>query len=117
MSGRDPSYVQDMLNYAHRVSAFMDGVDRDRLEQDLMLQDAVIRALSVIGEAARRVSDEYRAAHPEVPWRGIVGMRHVLVHDYTDVDLDAVWSAASHEVPALVPALETLLEAADTSAD
>lgn len=117
MTARDASYVADMLLYARRVVSHMDGVDRARLAADPLVQDAVVRALSVIGEAAAHVGTDYRDAHPTIPWRGIVGMRNVLVHDYTDINLDAVWAAAAEEVPALIPALEALVREAEQDAD
>jgi uncharacterized protein with HEPN domain len=64
--------------------------------------------LQTIGEAARRVSREYQKAHPEIPWGGIVGMRHKVVHDYMDVDEDVVWKTSVEEIPRLVVVLEPL---------
>lgn len=113
MTDRDLAYVRDMVDYARRVVHHMDGVDRDRLEDDTLVQDAVVRALSTVGEAARGVSEEFRSAHPDIPWREIVGMRDVLVHDYTTINFDVVWSAATTDVPDLIPSLQALLGAAD----
>lgn len=61
--------------------------------------------LQIIGEAARRVSDEGRAAHPSIPWSAVVGMRHKVVHDYFGVDEDVVWNTARSELPSLITAL------------
>ena len=66
--------------------------------------------IQTIGESARRVSPGYRAAHPEIPWRNIIGMRHKLVHDYLDVDTDIIWDVAAIELPRLLPALQRLLQ-------
>jgi uncharacterized protein with HEPN domain len=63
----------------------------------------------VIGEAARKVSPEYRDAHPEILWKAIIGMRHKVVHDYLNIDEDIVWQTASQELPVLVSQLEHLL--------
>ncbi|HWF45060.1 MAG TPA: DUF86 domain-containing protein [Candidatus Kapabacteria bacterium] len=89
-----------------------------RVLGDMTLQDfyeselhtnTVIRYLGVIGEAASRISDELKEAHPEVPWYKIVGMRNRLVHDYYDIDLDAVWGAATVSLPILRKQLAALL--------
>ena len=72
------------------------------------LQDAVIRNVEVIGEAAKRVSAEARAAWP-LDWKAICGMRDVLIHDYIGVDLDEVWNVASLRIPELQAVLERLL--------
>lgn len=66
--------------------------------QDRRTQSAVIRELLIVGEAAKKVSMEFRSAHPEIPWRDITGMRDVLVHDYRDVNLRNVWIAATESV-------------------
>jgi len=61
-----------------------------------------------VGEAAARVSTAFRARHPDVPWRQIIGMRHRIVHDYLDVDFDIVWDVANADFPALLPVLQNL---------
>ncbi len=71
---------------------------REQFDQDELVQNWVMRHLSIIGEAASRLSEEARAAAPEVPWRNIIGMRHVLVHGYFQIDLDAVWSVVRHDL-------------------
>jgi len=70
---------------------------------------ALIHLVQVIGEAARQVSAEFAAAHPEIPWAIITGMRHKLVHDYLGVDEDIVWQVVTTDLPSLVAALEPLV--------
>ena len=73
------------------------------------MQDAVIRNVEVIGEAAKRVSTTTRALMPSLDWKSICGMRDVLIHDYIGVDLDEVWNVATSRVPELHAALELFL--------
>jgi uncharacterized protein with HEPN domain len=86
---------------------------RDKTEQefldDVQCQDSVIRRLEVIGEAARRISDEGRAALPDLPWKAMIGMRNVMIHGYDDVDLAVVWNTVKDDLPKLVEALERSL--------
>ena len=109
MNERDAGYLYDMLRGARKIGRFLEGRARSDLDADEMFQDALVRAITVLGEAAGQVSDEIRDRHPEIPWRDITGMRHRLVHDYRDVDLDRVWTTATENVPELVPMLEAIV--------
>ena len=77
----------------------------------MTLQHATAHGLVLIGEAAGRLSPEFRERHPEVPWRQIVGQRNVVVHEYDRIDLDIVWNVASDEVPRLADRVRSILEA------
>jgi len=74
-----------------------------------LTQDAVIRNLEIIGEAARRVPEHYRQAHPNIPWREMAGLRNVLIHDYEGVDISRVWLVIENELPLVRAILATLL--------
>lgn len=103
---RDREYLLDILESARLACGYL----RDKTEQeflnDVQCQDSVIRRLEVIGEAARRISDEGRAALPELPWKAMIGMRNVMIHGYDDVDLTVVWNTVKDDLPALIEALE-----------
>jgi uncharacterized protein with HEPN domain len=85
------------------------GLTREDFERSPLHQDAVMRALEVVGEAARKVSDETRKMHPEVPWVDMVGMRHRLAHDYLRVDLQRVWDTVREDAPKLIALIEPLV--------
>ena len=72
----------------------------------MLLQDAVIRRLSIVGEAARRVSEPSRLTYPTVPWQAVIGMRNRLVHEYDDIDPELVWETVVTSLPALISALK-----------
>jgi uncharacterized protein with HEPN domain len=75
----------------------------------LLHQDAAVHALQIIGEAARRVSEETKRELPQIDWIGIIGMRHRLVHDYRQVRIDIVWHILRQEVPQLIQQLEQIV--------
>lgn len=104
----DSSYVLDMLEMARLAIRHADALTREEFDRNRLLQDGLVREIQVLGEAARKVSAELRAASPEIPWSKIVGMRNVLVHDYIEVDLDEIWRVAREDLPALIPHLERL---------
>jgi uncharacterized protein with HEPN domain len=72
----------------------------------------VERKIEILGEAARKVSDEYKELHQEIPWRGIIGQRNVLIHEYNEVDQRAIWELATVDIPKLINLLEPLVPAA-----
>jgi uncharacterized protein with HEPN domain len=74
-----------------------------------MIQDAVIRNFEVIGEATKRLSPEFKAKYPEVPWRRIAGLRDVLIHDYLRVDLDEIWGIIVSDLPNLKSAINKII--------
>lgn len=102
-------YAQDMERFAHRSLGYCSGVDRAQFETNLLLQDAVLRNLELIGEAATRIPEDTRLAHPEIPWRQIIAMRNQLIHAYLGVDLDVVWDVVQVELPSLIQQLKALL--------
>lgn len=108
----DAAYVADMLRYAIVTRDLVVGRDYRSFEGDLTLRLAVERAIEIVGEAARKVSDDFERAHPEIPWGKIIAQRHVLAHDYGEVMPDKVWRVATVHIPALIPDLQRILDAA-----
>ncbi|MDP2897514.1 MAG: DUF86 domain-containing protein [bacterium] len=106
---RDEAYLLDMLIAARDAASFISGLTREQFEASRLHQLAVMKALETIGEAAANVSEPSRAAHPELQWREIVGMRHRLVHGYFEVDLEKVWDTVQTDIPTLINAIEPLL--------
>lgn len=106
---RDAGLLWDMLDAAPAVCDFTAGVGLDAYTADRRLQFAVERGLEIVGEAARHVSEEFTGAHPEIPWRRIVGQRHLLAHEYGEIDPERVWRVATERLPELIAALERLV--------
>jgi uncharacterized protein with HEPN domain len=106
---RDEHLLLDMLIYARRARQFNTGVTWEKFSSDLMLQHATEYALQCVGEAAYKVSTEYRKSHPEIPWEQIAGLRHRLVHDYPRVELPKVWAIIENHLNAPIAALEPLV--------
>jgi uncharacterized protein with HEPN domain len=107
--GRDAAYLWDMREAAQEVLDFIRGVDYARFSSDKILRYAVERQIHVIGEAAKRVSDTFRESHPEVPWKGIIGLRNVLAHEYGEVLVERIWRVATERLPELVQVLNPVI--------
>lgn len=110
---RDMSYLLDILLYAREIKGFVVGIDRESFMLDHKTQYAVIRCFEVMGEAVKRVSDEVRKGHPDIPWSSMAKMRDLLIHAYDRVDLDEVWDTIQNDVPDLVIALERIVPPED----
>ena len=106
---RDSALLLDMLLAAQDAQAFVKGLDEAAFLASRLHQNACIRSLEVIGEAAGKVSAITQTAHPELPWREITGMRHRLIHGYGDVRLDLVWIVLRDRLPPLLAILEQLV--------
>jgi len=106
---KDPRvYLVHIVECAARIRLYIVSGE-EAYQRDTMIQDAVIRNFEVIGEAIKRLPDEYRALYPEIPWRLMAGFRDVLIHGYEGVDLAGVWSAASRDLPAVEQSLSQFL--------
>jgi uncharacterized protein with HEPN domain len=106
---RDLAWVLDMLQASQKVIEYARGLNEEQFQASGLHQDAILRQLTIGGEAAKRVSAEFRVSHPEIPWRQVAGFRDVVVHDYSRVDLQEVWRIVQEDLPALVALLEALV--------
>ena len=111
---RTQEYLRHMPEAARRIAAYVDGLDQAGFAADTKTQDAVIRNLEIIGEAARNVLNhdpDFAAAHAGIPWAVAYRMRNALSHGYADVDVTTVWSTVRQNVPDLERKLLELLAA------
>lgn len=105
----DPASILDMLRAAEGALRYVAGKTRGDYDRDEMLRDAVERKIEIIGEAARRLSPAFRDQHPQIPWRIIMATRHILAHDYDEVDDTIVWRIMMDHLPPLVEQFKPLL--------
>jgi uncharacterized protein with HEPN domain len=107
---RDLSLLLDIVIAARDARSFVVGLDEPAFLASRLHQNAVIRSLEVIGEAANMLAPECRAALPNnIPWREIIGLRHRLIHGYAEVQLDRVWAIVQNDLAPLIAALEPLI--------
>ena len=112
MTPRDQEALRDILGVMDRALG-SPIADFDALERTDYLQDALIRCIEVLGEAVKRLSPELREQNSDLPWRGMAGMRDLLIHAYDRVDLDEVWQAYL-QFPTIRQRIEKILRAAET---
>ena len=106
---RDLGRLQDMIQAANHIKTFTEGFSREELFSDKLRFFAVVKNVEIIGEAAYMMSSEFKGKHSEIPWNDIIKMRHVLVHGYTSILPDMLWSAALIEVPILKGQIEDII--------
>lgn len=109
MAHGDRLYLSHVLDAADRIEHYIADVELVAFLGDSLRQDGVIRQLTIIGEAVKRLSVDLRSSATDVPWTDIAGMRDRLVHDYMGVDLEAVWKTATEDVPGLRDVVRRLL--------
>jgi uncharacterized protein with HEPN domain len=107
---RWPERISDMLEAIRRIQLYTRGMEYETFAADLRTLDAVVRNITILGEAARRIAGEVRALSPGVPWDEMSGIRNVVVHEYFGVSLPMVWETVQNDLPPLIEPLQRLLD-------
>ena len=106
----DEAYLRHMLDACADIQEFLPA-SKPELARDRKSLAALVGCFQVLGETAKRVSDDFKRSTPQPPWREMTGMRDVLVHDYLAIDVNVVWNVAANDVPRLRAQLAALIEA------
>lgn len=109
MNNRDAGSLWDMLNAIRLIQEFTVNLTYNAYLESVLSQSAVERQLEILGEAARRLSDEFRQTHPEINWRRIIGLRNILIHRYDEIRQQTIWKIVTSELEPLTTQLEPLL--------
>ncbi len=106
MSKREPSLlIKDIIESGEKILIYTEGMTYESFLKDSKTIDAVIRNFEIIGEAANRLPEEYKATHPEIDWFKIRGFRNRIVHDYMGIDFSIVWLIRNQFLPDLIKTL------------
>jgi uncharacterized protein with HEPN domain len=110
---RDSASLLDIVRAGQLVLQFAQGLNREQLASDVLRQSAILYQISIMGEATKRLSREFREQHSEVPWDDVAGMRDIIAHQYDRVDLDIVWQVIQRNIPELLNMITPLLPVQD----
>lgn len=105
----DELYLSHMLETARKAVAKTQGISREVYDEEENLRLALAHLVQILGEAAGHVTSETQAAHAEIPWREIIGMRHKIVHDYMNLDEDVLWEVVTQDLKPLIATLEQIV--------
>ncbi|MDM8524291.1 DUF86 domain-containing protein [Desulfococcaceae bacterium HSG8] len=109
----DADFLTHIAEAAGRAASYTEKMIHEEFFEDTKTQDAVIRNIEIIGEAVKNLSDEIRGRYPEIPWKGLAGMRDRLIHQYFGVNLDIVWNVAKEELPDILLKIKEIQTAAE----
>lgn len=98
---RDRVLVNHILGSIHSVEQYASGLTKEECLSSFLVQDAVTRNIEIIGEASSKISKETKERHAEIPWRDIVAMRNILIHEYFRSDAETVWNVVQRDLPRL----------------
>lgn len=110
---RDSASLLDIVRDGELILQFAQGVSREQLESDVMRQSAILYQITIMGEATKRLSREFRGQHTEVPWDDIAGMRDIIAHQYDRLDMNIVWQVIQRNIPELLSIIVPLLPVQD----
>lgn len=103
---RDPIRLQHILDAIDRITSFVEGYTEETLNEDVRTKHATAYNIQIIGEAVYKLTKEFKESHPEVPWSMIEKMRHILVHDYYQVNMHIMWAVITEDLPTLKSQIE-----------
>jgi uncharacterized protein with HEPN domain len=102
-------FLKDVIDAINRIETYIEGVSKDTFFNHLMMQDAVMHQIEIIGEASNRISDVFQEEHPELPWMEMRAIRNKIVHDYRGIELEIIWDTVRNNLPGLKAHVTRLL--------
>ena len=106
---RDAAFLWDMREAAADILEFTHELTFEDFKRDKKGRYAVERQIMVLGEAAKKVSESFRSAHPDIPWAGIIAQRNVIAHEYGEIIIERIWRVARERVPKLLKLIDPLI--------
>jgi len=103
-------YLNDILDAMTKIESYIKGLYYEEFIHNDMVKDAVLRNLEIIGEAAKNIPEDVREIYSDIPWKRIVGLRNIVIHEYFGVDLENIWKIITENIPEVKPTIVEILD-------
>jgi uncharacterized protein with HEPN domain len=100
--------LEDIIEFCSKIERYTRGLKKDVFENKEMVIDAVLRNLELMGEASNRLSDDFKQKYSKIPWKKIIGLRNIVIHAYSNVDLDIIWDIITKSIPETKKAIQQI---------
>ncbi len=103
-------FLLHIASSLEKIAEYLHEIDEEAFSMNTLVQDAVVRNYEIIGEAAKNITDDFRDKHPDIDWKGMAGLRDILIHQYFGIDLINVWNISQTHVPDVLAKIKALPE-------
>jgi uncharacterized protein with HEPN domain len=103
-------YLEDIQQAAHKVEGYLQGVTFEQLRADEMRREAVLFNLQIIGEATKKLPDDFKSKYPAVEWRKITGLRDIIAHAYFNVNMQIIWDIIENKLPEFRSQIDAIID-------
>jgi len=103
-------YIEDILTSIKKILRYTEGMSFDAFLKNEIVIDAVIRNLEIIGEAAKKIPEDIKNSNSDIPWKRMIGLRNIVVHEYFGIDFEIIWQIATKNLPSLKPLITDLFK-------
>ncbi|MCD6093211.1 MAG: DUF86 domain-containing protein [Candidatus Omnitrophica bacterium] len=110
-------FAEDIVEAINKIGRYIKGLTSETFAENEMVVDAVIRNLEIIGEASSNIPEDVREKCPDIPWRRMIGLRNITIHEYFGVDLGIIWEIINRNLPETKPKIEAILRSFNEERD
>lgn len=103
-------YLEDIISSIKKIEKYINNVSFEEFPDNEMIVDAVVRNLEIIGEAARNLDDDFKETNSHIPWRNMIGLRNIMIHEYFGIDLNIIWKIVTDDITKTKPEILKLIQ-------
>ncbi len=91
--------LDDILEFCDKIKRYKKDLDKESFKQNELVIDGILRNLELIGEASSKLNEDFRNRYSNLPWKKIIGLRNIVIHNYSNVDIDIIWDIITINIP------------------